>query len=49
MFEAMLKAFATRNVKPVIDDKRFAFDELGQSLTHLATGNHIGKVVISVK
>jgi NADPH:quinone reductase-like Zn-dependent oxidoreductase len=49
MFEAMLKAFAARNVKPVIDEKRFAFDELGQSLAHLATGSHIGKVVVSVK
>jgi NADPH:quinone reductase-like Zn-dependent oxidoreductase len=49
MFEAMLKAFAARRVKPVIDDKRFAFDELGPSLAYLASGDHIGKVVLSVK
>jgi NADPH:quinone reductase-like Zn-dependent oxidoreductase len=48
MFEAMLKAFAARGVKPIIDEKRFAFDDLAQAMTYLASGNHMGKVVVKL-
>jgi NADPH:quinone reductase-like Zn-dependent oxidoreductase len=45
MFEAMNRAIAANQIKPVID-KVFGFDEVRGAYLHLASGTHFGKIVI---
>lgn len=45
-FEAMNRALAACELRPVIDSV-FGFDEAPDAFAHLATGAHMGKVVIS--
>ena len=47
MFEAMNAAIAANAIKPVID-KVFGFDEVKAAYQHMASGAHIGKIVIRV-
>ena len=47
MFEAMNRAIALHRMKPVVD-RVFAFDDAVAALKHLQSGNHFGKVVITL-
>ncbi|MEU5263623.1 NAD(P)-dependent alcohol dehydrogenase [Amycolatopsis sp. NPDC021455] len=44
-FQAMNRAIEHTGLKPVID-RRFGFEEVAGALEHLASGTHIGKVVL---
>lgn len=44
---ALNRALATWKIHPVID-RTFAFGDAKQAFRHLASGNHVGKVVITV-
>jgi D-arabinose 1-dehydrogenase-like Zn-dependent alcohol dehydrogenase len=46
-FEALLAAMAMHEVRPVIDQV-FPFAEYREAYRRLASGNHVGKVVIDV-
>jgi NADPH:quinone reductase-like Zn-dependent oxidoreductase len=47
MFETLMRALATSGIEPVID-RVFAFDEARAAYEHLASGKHLGKVVVRV-
>jgi NADPH:quinone reductase-like Zn-dependent oxidoreductase len=47
MFEAMNRAIATNQLRPVVD-RVFEFDDAVSALKHLESGAHFGKVVIRV-
>jgi NADPH:quinone reductase-like Zn-dependent oxidoreductase len=47
MFEAMNRAIAAAQLKPVID-KVFSFDAAREAFRHLESGMHFGKVAIRV-
>jgi NADPH:quinone reductase-like Zn-dependent oxidoreductase len=46
MFESMLKAIETSQLRPVVD-RVFPFDQAVQALKYLESGAHFGKVVIA--
>jgi NADPH:quinone reductase-like Zn-dependent oxidoreductase len=46
-FDALMKAVAVNELKPVID-KKFDFDAAPEALKYLKTGQHFGKVVIKI-
>lgn len=48
MFEAMNRAIDTNKIKPVID-KVFGFDEVRAAYQHMASGAHLGKIVIRLQ
>jgi NADPH:quinone reductase-like Zn-dependent oxidoreductase len=48
MFEAMNRAIAANGIKPVLD-KVFPFDEVQAAYRHMASGAHLGKIVIRVE
>jgi NADPH:quinone reductase-like Zn-dependent oxidoreductase len=45
-FEAMARAMAQHQLRPAIDDRVFAFEELHPALDYLASGQHFGKICI---
>ena len=45
-FEAMTRSLAQHQLRPAIDDRVFAFEELHQALDYLASGQHFGKICI---
>ncbi len=45
MFENMVRALEQNPIEPVIDDKGFAFDDVGAALASLPDGKHFGKMV----
>jgi len=45
MFANMVRAMELHKIHPVIDEQRFAFDQLGPALAALPQGKHFGKVV----
>jgi NADPH:quinone reductase-like Zn-dependent oxidoreductase len=45
-FEAMARAVAQHQLRPAIDERVFAFDELHPALDYLASGQHFGKICI---
>jgi len=47
MLREVLSAFAEANMKPVID-RIFPFEETREALNYLATGAHLGKVVVKL-
>jgi NADPH:quinone reductase-like Zn-dependent oxidoreductase len=47
MFEAMNRAIVANSIKPVLD-KVFPFDEAQAAYRHMASGAHLGKIVIRV-
>jgi len=47
MFEAMNRAIALHRMKPVVD-RVFSFDDAVAALKYLQSGNHFGKVVITL-
>jgi len=46
LFQEMVRAMELHQVRPPIDDRVFAFAEVGQALAALPEGRHFGKVVI---
>jgi NADPH:quinone reductase-like Zn-dependent oxidoreductase len=47
-FMAMLRACAAAQLRPVLDEKRFAFDEAPAAFTRMAAGEHFGKIAIEM-
>jgi NADPH:quinone reductase-like Zn-dependent oxidoreductase len=47
MFEAFLRAVEATRLEPIID-RTFPFGDARAAYQHLASGNHLGKVVISI-
>ena len=47
MFEAMNRAIALHRMTPVVD-RVFSFDDAVAALKYLQSGNHFGKVVITL-
>lgn len=47
MFEAMNKAIEANNIKPVID-KVFSFNEVKEAYRYMASGAHVGKIVVEI-
>jgi NADPH:quinone reductase-like Zn-dependent oxidoreductase len=45
-FEDMVRAIDLHGVKPPIDEKRYAFDEVADAIRAIATGRHFGKICI---
>jgi NADPH:quinone reductase-like Zn-dependent oxidoreductase len=45
-FEEMVRAIDLHGVKPPIDDKRYAFDEVADAIRAIGSGQHFGKIVI---
>ena len=45
-FEAMLRACTTARLHPVLDGRRFAFDEVPAAFAHMKAGEHFGKIVV---
>lgn len=46
MFEAMNAAIAHNRMKPVIDDRTFAFSQFPDALHYMESGQHFGKIVL---
>lgn len=47
MFEDLLAAMATNNIKPIID-RVYAFDQVHDAIAYMQSGDKIGKIVIRV-
>jgi len=47
MFEDMVRAIDRHGMKPVIDDKVFRFDELGDAMRALKAAKHFGKICLA--
>jgi NADPH:quinone reductase-like Zn-dependent oxidoreductase len=45
-FEAMLRACAAAQLHPVLDERRFSFEQAPAAFAHMVAGQHFGKVVI---
>ncbi len=45
-FEAMMLAIGQHKLKPVVDEKVFAFEQLKEALAYLKSGAHFGKICI---
>ena len=48
MFERMLTAITTNNIKPVLD-RVFPLDDYRAAFEHMQSGSHFGKIVLSLK
>ena len=46
MFEAMNRAIEANQIRPVIDERTFAFTETREALQYMASGGHVGKIVV---
>jgi NADPH:quinone reductase-like Zn-dependent oxidoreductase len=47
MFEDMVRAIETHRLKPPIDDKRYAFDEVADAIRSIPAGRHFGKICLA--
>jgi len=47
-FAAMLRAYSTHGLRPVIDGARFSLESVPEAFQHMADGQHIGKIVINI-
>ena len=45
-FEEMVRALDLHGAKPPIDDRRYAFDEVGAAIAAIGEGGHFGKICI---
>ena len=45
-FEDMVRAIELHRLKPPIDDKRYAFDDVADAIRAIATGRHFGKICV---
>jgi NADPH:quinone reductase-like Zn-dependent oxidoreductase len=48
-FEAMLRACAAAQLRPVLDEQRFSFEQAPAAFDRMASGEHFGKVVIGFR
>lgn len=48
MFERMNRFIGEHQLRPVIDDRQFGFDEVGNAYDFLESGGHFGKVVVKM-
>jgi len=46
-FEDMLRAIALHRMRPVIDDRVYAFHEVAEAIRRLPDGGHVGKVGVA--
>ncbi len=46
-FEAMLRAMTANGMRPILDDRRFSFEEAPEAYRHLRAQAHVGKVVVT--
>jgi len=46
-FAAMLRACAAARLRPVLDERRFAFADAPAAFRRMAAGEHVGKIVIA--
>jgi len=46
MFEAMNRAIEATGIRPVVDEKSFAFAEVREALAYMGSGGHFGKIVV---
>jgi NADPH:quinone reductase-like Zn-dependent oxidoreductase len=46
-FEAMVRAIELHRIRPVIDAKRYRFEEAGAAVAAIEAGRHFGKICIS--
>ncbi len=44
----MIEAIEANGIKPVIDDTRFALDDLAEAFEHQAAQKHFGKIVVDI-
>lgn len=47
-FEAMLRAIETNKLRPALDERRFALDELPEAMAHMREARHFGKIVVEI-
>jgi NADPH:quinone reductase-like Zn-dependent oxidoreductase len=47
MFEDMVRAIETHRVKPPIDEKIYAFDEVADAIRSIPAGRHFGKICLA--
>ena len=47
-FEAMLRACTAARLRPVLDERRFAFEQAPAAFARMAAGEHFGKIVVDV-
>jgi NADPH:quinone reductase-like Zn-dependent oxidoreductase len=47
MFEDMVRAIDTHGLKPPVDDKLYAFDEVADAIRALPAGRHFGKICLA--
>ena len=45
MMEDMVRAMELHELHPALEEKRFAFEDLGAAIAALPEGKHFGKVV----
>jgi NADPH:quinone reductase-like Zn-dependent oxidoreductase len=45
-FEAMVRFIEAQQLRPVIDETRFAFADTGAAIAAIAAGRHFGKLAI---
>lgn len=46
--EALIAAMVLHGVRPVLDPRRFRLETLREALDHLASGRHIGKILVEI-
>jgi NADPH:quinone reductase-like Zn-dependent oxidoreductase len=47
MFEDMVRAIELHGIKPAVDEKRYAFEEVAAAIAAIAQGRHFGKICIA--
>lgn len=47
MFEDMVRAIERHRLQPVVDEKRYAFEEVADAIRAIADGRHFGKICIA--
>ena len=43
----MLRAMTANGMRPILDDRRFSFEEAPEAYRHLRAQAHVGKVVVT--
>ncbi len=46
MFERLCRAIGAAELRPVVDERAFAFEELPAALEHMKAGAHFGKITL---
>jgi NADPH:quinone reductase-like Zn-dependent oxidoreductase len=47
-FEALNRAIAEHELRPVLDERRFALEQAAEALRHMERGGHFGKIALTV-